>query len=211
MAEAPPDLVVLDWMLPTLSGLKVRRQLRRRPETHALPVPVLTARGEASDAVRALDAGADDHVAKPFEMEALLARICALLRRAGAAGGAWEVGAEGGGAGAGPVAARGSSALAFADLVLDRETHRVTRGGRALRLGPTEYRLLEFLLRYPRRVFTREQLLSAVWGPGIHVGLRTVDVHVRRLRRALDAAGEPDLIRTVRAAGYALDDTPEPG
>ncbi len=188
VAESPPDLVLLDWMLPSLSGIEVCRQLRRRPETRGLPIIMLTARTEDRDAVRALDTGADDYVAKPFAMEALLARIRALLRRSGRAGGPPQKGI-----------------LGFAGLTMDQDAHRVTRNGRALQLGPTEYRLLEFFLRHPRRVFSREQVLDAVWGRDLHVEPRTVDVHIRRLRRAINAPGEPDLIRTVRSAGYALE------
>jgi len=185
IAEERPDLVLLDWMLPTLSGLEVCRQLRRRPATRDLPIIMLTARSEDQDAVRALDTGADDHIGKPFAMEALLARIRALLRRSGG------------------MAAKGT--LTFLDLVLDQDAHRVTRNGRVLHLGPTEYRLLEFLMRHPGRVFSREQLLDAVWGRDVHVELRTVDVHVLRLRKAVNGPGEVNLIRTVRSAGYALD------
>lgn len=185
IAEERPDLVLLDWMLPTLSGLEVCRQLRRRPATRDLPIIMLTARSEDQDAVRALDTGADDHIGKPFAMEALLARIRALLRRSGG------------------MAAKGT--LTFLDLVLDQDAHRVTRNGRVLHLGPTEYRLLEFLMRHPGRVFSREQLLDAVWGRDVHVELRTVDVHVLRLRKAVNGLGEVNLIRTVRSAGYALD------
>ncbi|MBX6740914.1 MAG: phosphate regulon transcriptional regulator PhoB [Acetobacteraceae bacterium] len=185
IAEERPDLVLLDWMLPSLSGLEVCRQLRRRPATRDLPIIMLTARSEDQDAVRALDTGADDHIGKPFAMEALLARIRALLRRSGG------------------MAAKGT--LSFLDLVLDQDAHRVTRNGRVLHLGPTEYRLLEFLMRHPGRVFSREQLLDAVWGRDVHVELRTVDVHVLRLRKAVNGPGEVNLIRTVRSAGYALD------
>jgi two-component system phosphate regulon response regulator PhoB len=188
IAETKPDLVLLDWMLPTVSGLEVCRQIRRRPETRTLPVIMVTARTEDADAVRGLDVGADDYVAKPFNMEALLARIRALLRRAGAVPDPGE--------------------LRFHDLTLDRATHRVRRNGRSLHLGPTEYRLLEFFLRHPRRVFSREEVLNAVWGRDRHVEPRTVDVHIRRLRRAINGPGEADLIRTVRAAGYALDSDP---
>ncbi len=185
IAEAKPDLVLLDWMLPAMSGIEVCRQIRRRPATRDLPVIMVTARTEDQDAVRALDTGADDYIAKPFAVEALMARIRALLRRAS------------------PVSAKGS--IAYLDLAMDQDAHRVTRNNRALHLGPTEYRLLEFFLSHPRRVFTREQLLDAVWGRDIHVELRTVDVHIRRLRKAINAEGETDLIRTVRSAGYALD------
>jgi two-component system phosphate regulon response regulator PhoB len=185
VAEARPDLILLDWMLPAMSGLEVCRQLRRRPATRDLPIIMLTARTEEQDAVRALDTGADDHIAKPFAMEALLARIRALLRRSGAV----------------PVKGR----LTWQDIVMDQDAHRVTRAGRALHLGPTEYRLLEFFLQHPGRVFTREQLLDAVWGRDIHVEPRTVDVHIRRLRKAVNGEGDADVIRTVRSAGYALD------
>lgn len=185
IAEAKPDLVLLDWMLPAMSGIEVCRQIRRRPATRDLPVIMVTARTEDQDAVRALDTGADDYIAKPFAVEALLARIRALLRRSS------------------NVSAKGS--ISYLDLSMDQDAHRVTRNGRALHLGPTEYRLLEFFLSHPRRVFTREQLLDAVWGRDIHVELRTVDVHIRRLRKAINTEGEVDLIRTVRSAGYALD------
>lgn len=185
IAEAKPDLVLLDWMLPAMSGIEVCRQIRRRPATRDLPVIMVTARTEDQDAVRALDTGADDYIAKPFAVEALMARIRALLRRSST------------------VAAKGS--LSYQDLVMDQDAHRVTRGGRALHLGPTEYRLLEFFMSHPRRVFTREQLLDAVWGRDIHVELRTVDVHIRRLRKAINGDSDTDLIRTVRSAGYALD------
>lgn len=185
IAEAKPDLVLLDWMLPQMSGIEVCRQIRRRPATRDLPVIMVTARTEDQDAVRALDTGADDYIAKPFAVEALLARIRALLRRSS------------------NVSAKGS--IAYLDLAMDQDAHRVTRNGRPLHLGPTEYRLLEFFLSHPRRVFTREQLLDAVWGRDIHVELRTVDVHIRRLRKAINNEGELDLIRTVRSAGYALD------
>ncbi len=185
VAEGKPDLILLDWMLPALSGLEVCRQIRRRPATRDLPIIMVTARTEDQDAVRALDTGADDYIAKPFAMEALLARIRALLRRSGAV----------------PVKGR----LSWQDIVMDQDAHRVTRNGRALHLGPTEYRLLEFFLQHPGRVFSREQLLDAVWGRDIHVEPRTVDVHIRRLRKAVNGDGEIDVIRTVRSAGYALD------
>jgi two-component system phosphate regulon response regulator PhoB len=185
VSEARPDLVLLDWMLPALSGIEVCRQLRRRPNTRDLPIIMVTARTEDQDAVRALDTGADDYIAKPFAMEALLARIRALLRRSGG------------------VAAKGT--LAYRDLAMDQDAHRVSRGGKPLHLGPTEYRLLEFFLQHPGRVFSREQLLDAVWGRDIHVEPRTVDVHIRRLRKAINGDDDVDLIRTVRSAGYALD------
>ncbi|MDB5382121.1 MAG: phosphate regulon transcriptional regulatory protein PhoB [Rhodospirillales bacterium] len=185
VSEARPDLILLDWMLPAMSGLEVCRQLRRRPNTRDLPIIMVTARTEDQDAVRALDTGADDYIAKPFAMESLLARIRALLRRSGG------------------VPEKGT--LHYNDLAMDQDAHRVVRNGRSLHLGPTEYRLLEFFLQHPGRVFTREQVLDAVWGRDIHVEPRTVDVHIRRLRKAINAPGEADLIRTVRAAGYALD------
>lgn len=188
LAEIAPDLVLLDWMLPGVSGLEVCRQMRRRPRTRDVPVIMVTARAEDQDAVRGLDTGADDFVTKPFNMDALLARMRALLRRTGAA------------------PAKG--VLAFHDIRLDQAAHRVRRGERPVPLGPTEYRLLEFLMSHPRRVFSREELLDAVWGRDIHVEARTVDVHIRRLRRAINGEGEADIVRTVRGAGYALDTDP---
>ena len=185
IAENRPDLVLLDWMLPSLSGIEVCRQIRRRPATRDLPVIMVTARTEDADAVRALDTGADDYIAKPFAVDALMARIRALLRRS--------------------ATVAGKGILSFGGLAMDQDAHRVTRAGRAVHLGPTEYRLLEHFLSHPRRVFSREQLLDAVWGRDIHVELRTVDVHIRRLRKAINGEGEVDLIRTVRSAGYALD------
>ena len=188
VAESRPDLVLLDWMLPALSGIEVCRRVRRRPATRDLPIIMVTARTEDQDAVRALDTGADDYISKPFAMDGLMARIRALLRRSGA------------------VAARG--VLSWRDLTLDQDAHRVSRAGRPLHLGPTEYRLLEFLMQHPGRVFSREQVLDAVWGRDIHVEPRTVDVHIRRLRKAVNGPGEVDVIRTVRSAGYALDAEP---
>ncbi len=188
IAEVQPDLVLLDWMLPTVSGLEVCRQIRRRASTRDLPVIMLTARTEEQDAVRGLNTGADDYITKPFSMEALLARMRALLRRANA------------------VPAKGQ--LVFHDIALDLAAHRVTRNERRVHLGPTEYRLLEFFMQHPRRVFAREELLDAVWGPDIHVEPRTVDVHIRRLRKALNGPDELDVVRTVRTAGYALDTDP---
>ena len=188
IAEVTPDLVLLDWMLPVMSGLEVCRQIRRRPATRDLPVIMVTARTEDQDAVRGLNTGADDYITKPFSIDALLARMRALLRRAGA------------------VPAKGH--LAFHDIGMDLATHRVTRNGRPIHLGPTEFRLLEFFLQHPRRVFAREELLDAVWGHDIHVEPRTVDVHIRRLRKAINGPDELDVVRTVRAAGYALDTEP---
>ncbi len=187
IAESKPDLVILDWMLPHVSGLEVCRQLRRKAETRDLPIIMLTARGEEADRVRGLEVGADDYVAKPFSPSELIARVRAVLRRA-----------------------KPSSAqdlLTFGGLVMDLSAHRVLRDGRSIHLGPAEFRLLRFLLERPGRVYSREQLLDAVWGRDIYVEPRTVDVHIRRLRKAINAPGEIDLIRTVRSAGYALDET----
>ena len=188
ISETQPDLVLLDWMLPAMSGLEVCRQIRRRSATRDLPVIMVTARTEDQDAVRGLNTGADDYIAKPFSMEALLARMRALLRRSNA------------------LPAKGQ--LVFHDITLDLAAHRVQRNGRAVHLGPTEFRLLEFFMQHPRRVFSREELLDGVWGPDIHVEPRTVDVHIRRLRKAINGAAELDVVRTVRAAGYALDTEP---
>lgn len=183
--ERVPDLVVLDWMLPGVSGLEVCRRLRRGAATAQLPVVMLTARAEENDRLRGLEIGADDYVTKPFSPKELIARVRAVLRRTR------------------PATAQES--LEFDDLKLDLVRHRVTRRGRDVHLGPTEFRLLRYLLEHPGRVFSREQILDAVWGHDAEIELRTVDVHIRRLRKALNASGGPDLIRTVRAAGYALD------
>lgn len=185
--EDPPDLVLLDWMLPHVSGIEVCRRLRRAPETAQLPIIMLTARTEESDRVRGLDIGADDYVTKPFSPRELIARIRALLRRAR------------------PVLA--GEKLSYAGIELDPGAHRVTRDGQRIHLGPTEYRLLLHLLERPERVFSREQLLDAVWGRDVFVDRRTVDVHIRRLRKAINLAGARDPIRTVRSEGYALDIT----
>jgi len=186
LREAIPDLVILDWMLPGVSGIELCRRLRSRSETRQLPIVMLTARGEESERVRGLSTGADDYVVKPFSVPELLARVAALLRRASPE--------------------RVADALDFGDISLDREKKRVTRAGRAIELGPTEYRLLEFLMERPGRVFSREQLLNGVWGSDIYIDERTVDVHVGRLRKALNHGDEADPIRTVRGSGYALDD-----
>lgn len=183
--ELQPDLVLLDWMLPVMSGIEVCRQVRRRPQTRDLPIIMVTARTEDQDAVRGLNTGADDYITKPFSIEFLLARMRALLRRTNA------------------VPVKGQ--LSFHDIEIDLGAHRVSRNGRRVHLGPTEYRLLEFLMQHPRRVFTREELLDAVWGRDIHVEPRTVDVHIRRLRKSINGEGELDVVRTVRTAGYALD------
>jgi two-component system phosphate regulon response regulator PhoB len=185
IAERRPDLVVLDWMLPSISGLEVCRQIRRKPETRDVPVIMLTARGEEADRVRGLDSGADDYVTKPFSPAELVARVRAVLRRSR------------------PSTAE--EALDYAGIHMDLAAHRVTRNGRPIHLGPTEFRLLRHFLEHPGRVFAREQLLDAVWGHDVYVEPRTVDVHIRRLRKAINGEGEPDVIRTVRSAGYALD------
>lgn len=182
--ERMPDVVLLDWMLPNVSGMEVCRRLRSQQETRNLPVIMLTARGEESDRLRGLETGADDYVVKPFSMAELVARIRAVLRRIRP----------------GLAADR----LQHGHIVLDRVAHRVTRDGRELHLGPTEYRLLEHLMQHPDRVFSREQLLDAVWGSDVYVEARTVDVHVGRLRKTLMAEGGSDPIRTVRSAGYSL-------
>ena len=187
LREEEFDLAILDWMLPGTSGIEICRRIRERAETRALPVIMLTARGEEEDRVRGLDTGADDYVTKPFSVSELMARIRAILRR-GTGGGEDDT-------------------LRAGDIALDRQTRRVHRGRREIHLGPTEFRLLETLMKRPGRVYAREQLLDLVWGRDIHVELRTVDVHVGRLRKALNRPGEADPLRTVRAAGYALDET----
>jgi two-component system phosphate regulon response regulator PhoB len=186
--EDPPDLILLDWMLPLMSGIEVCRQLRRQIATANLPIIMLTARGEEGDRVRGLDAGADDYVAKPFSPTELIARIRAVLRRIRPA--------------------LADETLAYADIIMDLVAHRVTRDAKAVHLGPTEFRLLRHLMEHPGRVFSREQLLDSVWGKDVYVEARTGDVHIRRLRMALNGENQADLIRTVRAAGYALDIQP---
>jgi two-component system phosphate regulon response regulator PhoB len=186
IADTRPDLVVLDWMLPLVSGLEVCRQIRRKPETRDVPVIMLTARGEEADRVRGLEGGADDYITKPFSPSELVARVRAVLRRSRPAAGA--------------------DVLTYAGVVMDLGSHRVLRNGRPIHLGPTEFRLLRFLMERPGRVYSREQLLDAVWGRDIYVEPRTVDVHIRRLRKAINGPNDTDLIRTVRSAGYALDE-----
>jgi len=183
--ERIPDLVLLDWMLPKLSGIEVCRRIRNRPETRNLPVVMLTARGEETDRVRGLDTGADDYLTKPFSMVELMARIRAVLRRIR------------------PGLA--DDRLNHGDIVVDRVSHRVKRAGQEVHLGPTEFRLLDHFMQHPGRVFSREQLLDAVWGSDVYVEARTVDVHVGRLRKALNLGDSPNPIRTVRSAGYSLD------
>jgi len=185
LREEPFDLAILDWMLPGTSGIEICRRIRAMPETRALPVIMLTARGEEEDRVRGLDTGADDYVTKPFSVSELLARIRAILRRG----------------------ASDSEAMRAGDISLDAETRRVHRGAREVPLGPTEFRLLETLMKRPGRVYSREQLLDLVWGRDVYVEARTVDVHIGRLRKALNQPGEADPLRTVRAAGYAFDET----
>jgi two-component system phosphate regulon response regulator PhoB len=183
--ERLPDLMVLDWMLPKVSGIEVCRRLRQKSETRNLPIIMLTARGEESDRVRGLDTGADDYIVKPFSMSELAARVRAVLRRIR------------------PGLAE--DRIHNGSLVIDRVAHRVKRDGREVHLGPTEFRLLDYLMQHPGRVFSREQLLDAVWGADVYVEARTVDVHIGRLRKALNVDTETDPIRTVRSAGYSLE------
>lgn len=186
LREAVPDLVILDWMLPGLSGIELCRRLRTRAETERLPVIMLTARGDETERVRGLATGADDYVVKPFSVPELLARVRALLRRA--------------------KPEHVATLLRAGDIELDRETHRVHRSGREIHLGPTEFRLLEFLMQSPGRVFSREQLLDGVWGQDVYIDERTVDVHVGRLRKAINRGRQTDPIRTVRGAGYSFNE-----
>jgi len=183
--ERLPDLIVLDWMLPKVSGIEVCRRLRQRNETRNIPIVMLTARGEETDRVRGLDTGADDYVVKPFSMSELVSRIRAVLRRIR------------------PGLAE--DRVRRGDILIDRVAHRVKRAGQEIHLGPTEFRLLDYLMQHPGRVFSREQLLDAVWGSDVYVEARTVDVHIGRLRKALGASDDNDPIRTVRSAGYSLN------
>jgi two-component system, OmpR family, phosphate regulon response regulator PhoB len=185
--EVKPDLVVLDWMLPQLSGLEICRRLRGRGDMRNVPIVMLTARGEETDRIRGLDTGADDYIVKPFSMTEFLARLRAVMRRV-----------------------RPSlveDIVTVGEISIDRGNHRVRRSSRDIHLGPTEYRLLDQLMQHPGRVFSREQLLDTVWGSDVYVEARTVDVHVGRLRKALNQSGEKDPIRTVRSAGYSFDET----
>ncbi|CAN5186088.1 phosphate regulon transcriptional regulatory protein PhoB [Caulobacter sp. AP07] len=184
-SERAPDLVILDWMLPKVSGIEVCRRLRGRSETRNVPIIMLTARGEESDRIRGLDTGADDYVVKPFSMIELTARVRAVLRRIR------------------PGLA--DDRITVGDIIIDRVAHRVKRQGKEVHLGPTEFRLLDYLMQHPGRVFSREQLLDAVWGSDVYVEARTVDVHIGRLRKALNGDVDGDPIRTVRSAGYSLD------
>jgi two-component system, OmpR family, phosphate regulon response regulator PhoB len=183
--ESPPDLVLLDWMLPKAPGVEVCRRLRARQETRNTPIVMLTARSEETDRVRGLDTGADDYITKPFSMGELLARIRAVMRRIRPA--------------------LADDKVRCGDIVMDRVAHRVKRNGREVHLGPTEFRILDHFMQHPGRVFSREQLLDAVWGSDVYVEARTVDVHIGRLRKALMEGDESDPIRTVRSAGYALE------
>jgi two-component system, OmpR family, phosphate regulon response regulator PhoB len=183
--ERTPDLVILDWMIEGVTGIEVCRRLRRRPSTAHVPIIMLTARGEESDRIRGLETGADDYVTKPFSPRELLARVGAVLRRIRPA--------------------LAGQQLAYADLEMDVEAHRVRRGGTPVQLGPTEFRLLRYFMENPGRVFSRERLLDTVWAHDADIDARTIDVHVRRLRKVLNDGGRPDLIRTVRSAGYSLD------
>ncbi|WP_448203678.1 phosphate regulon transcriptional regulator PhoB [Azospirillum sp. sgz302134] len=183
--EQTPNIVLLDWMLPLMSGLEVCRQMRRNAKMRDIPIIMLTARGEEADRVRGLNSGADDYITKPFSPTELVARMRAVLRRASPS--------------------MTEEVLQFADVTMDLAAHRVRRNGRDVHLGPTEFRLLRHFMQHPGRVFSREQLLDIVWGHDVYVEPRTVDVHIRRLRKAMNDDTELDLIRTVRSAGYALD------
>lgn len=183
--EFHPDIVILDWMLPKVSGIEVCRRLRQNPETRNLPIIMLTARSEEADRIRGLETGADDYLTKPFSTAELIARVRAVLRRIRPA--------------------LVEDVVEHADLKVDRTAHRVWRGDKEIHLGPTEFRLIDHLIQHPGRVFSREQLLNAVWGSDVFVEVRTVDVHVGRLRKALTKFDHDDPIRTVRAAGYSLD------
>ena len=186
LKEERPDLVILDWMLPGISGIEICRQIRSRPDTRAIPVIMLTARGEEGDRVRGLATGADDYVVKPFSLPELMARVRAILRRS--------------------APERVAEVVRIGEIEIDKAAHRVTRGGREVRLGPTEYRLLEFFMESPGRVLSRTQLLDGVWGRDSDIDERTVDVHVGRLRKALIRGRESDPVRTVRGAGYVFGD-----
>ncbi|MBQ9089760.1 MAG: phosphate regulon transcriptional regulator PhoB [Alphaproteobacteria bacterium] len=180
-----PDLILLDWMLPNVQGIDLCREIRKTYELRNTPIIMLTARGDEADKVKGLSFGADDYMTKPFSVPELMARIVALLRRVS------------------PTQTQDN--LSYGDITIDFSKRRVTRGERNVHLGPTEFRLLQFLMEKPGHVLSRELLLKSVWGGSIHVELRTVDVHIRRLRRALNEGGEKDVVRTVRSAGYALD------
>jgi len=180
-----PDLIILDWMLPNLSGIEICRQIRQNNDIKTLPIIMLTAKGEESERVRGLETGADDYVIKPFSPSELIARVKAVLRRSHPE--------------------KSEDVLEFEDISMNLQEHRVSRAGASIHLGPTEYRLLRVFLEKPGRVFSREQLLDRVWGRDIYVEARTVDVYIRRLRKALQLPGSNNLIRTVRASGYSID------
>ncbi len=184
VAEAPPDLILLDWMLPLVSGIEVCRQLKSKSETRAIPIIMISARSEEVDLVRGLDTGADDYVSKPYSVKELIARVRSQLRRVRAA----SVGGK----------------MVFEDIELNGETHKVFRAGQEIKLGPTEYRLLATLMEKPGRVWSRERLLDRVWGQDIYVETRTVDVHIGRLRKSLCKHGGENVLRTVRGSGYAI-------
>jgi two-component system phosphate regulon response regulator PhoB len=184
-SESAPDLVLLDWMIEGLSGIEVCRRLRRLPDTANVPIIMLTARGEEADRVRGLETGADDYVTKPFSPRELVARVGAVLRRVRPA--------------------LAGEQLTYADIEMDIVSYKVKRGGATVALGPTEFRLLKHFLEHPGRVFSRERLLDSVWGHDNYIEPRTVDVHIRRLRKAINVGDKSDIIRTVRSAGYALD------
>ena len=183
--ERVPDIVLLDWMIESLPGIEVCRRLRRNPKSANVPILMLTARGEEEDRIRGLETGADDYVTKPFSPRELVARVSAVLRRLRPA--------------------LAGELLAYADIELDSVAHKVVRGGQIVAMGPTEFRLLRHFMEHPGRVFSRGQLLDSVWGQDSDIELRTVDVHIRRLRKAINLPGTADIIRTVRSAGYALD------
>ena len=183
--ERVPDIVLLDWMIESLPGIEVCRRLRRNPKSANVPIIMLTARGEEEDRIRGLETGADDYVTKPFSPRELVARVQAVLRRLRPA--------------------LAGELLAYADIELDSVAHKVVRGGQIVAMGPTEFRLLRHFMEHPGRVFSRGQLLDSVWGQDSDIELRTVDVHIRRLRKAINLPGTADIIRTVRSAGYALD------
>ena len=185
--ELTPDLILLDWMLPEYSGIEICRKLRDRDATKSVPIIMLTARSEEDDRILGLNSGADDYVVKPFSPKELVARVQATLRRS-------QPGFA-------------EDKLVYADLTMDLDTHKVFRSEMPIHLGPTEYRLLQVFMQRPTRVFSREQLLDRVWGRDIYVEERTVDVHIRRLRKALNENDHPDIIRTVRGGGYSLDET----
>ncbi len=183
--ESPPDVIILDWMIEGVSGLEVCRRLRRKAATQNVPIIMLTARGEEADRIRGLETGADDYVTKPFSPRELIARVNAVLRRVRPA--------------------LAGEQLVYGDIEMDVVSHKARRGGKTVALGPTEFRLLRHFMEHPKRVFSRERLLTTVWSHATEIESRTVDVHVRRLRKALNEGGRPDIIRTVRSAGYALD------